>query len=99
MIHKAVVDKADVVDVDGSCLYKKCQQLEKRGRSRPDLNLSLQTGQSNGQNAFRALTRGYTVYGKTFEGENFRGCAQNTLFTGKLSRCIRPMPLYTVHSK
>ena len=28
----------------------------------------------------------YTVYGKTFEGENFRGCAQNSLFTGKLSR-------------
>ena len=27
-----------------------------------------------------------TVYGKTFEGENFRGCAQNSLFTGKLSR-------------
>ena len=40
-----------------------------------------------------------TVYGKTFEGENFRGCAQNTPFTGKLSRCIRPMPLCTVHSK
>ena len=36
-----------------------------------------------------------TVYGKTFEGENFRGCAQNTPFTGKLSRCIRPMPLCT----
>ena len=31
--------------------------------------------------------------GKTFEGENFRGCAQNTPFTGKLSWCIRPMPL------
>ena len=41
----------------------------------------------------------YTVYGKTFEGENFRGCGQNTLFTGKLSWCIRPMPLCTVHSK
>ena len=40
-----------------------------------------------------------TVYGKTFEGENFRGCAQNTPFTGKLSRCIRPIPLCTVHSK
>ena len=40
-----------------------------------------------------------TVYGKTFEGENFRDCAQNTPFTGKLSRCIRPMPLCTVHSK
>ena len=41
----------------------------------------------------------YTIYGKTFEGENFHGCAQNTPFTGKLSRCIRPMPLCTVHSK
>ena len=40
-----------------------------------------------------------TIYGKTFEGENFRGCAQNTPFTGKLSWCIRPMPLCTVHSK
>ena len=40
-----------------------------------------------------------TVYGKTFKGGNFRGCAQNTPFTGKLSRCIRPMPLCTVHSK
>ena len=29
--------------------------------------------------------------------ENFRSCAQNTLFTGKLLRCIRPWPsvLYT----
>ena len=26
----------------------------------------------------------HTVCDKTFEGENFRGCAQNTLFTGKL---------------
>ena len=88
-----------VVDVDGSCLYKKCQRLEKRSRSRPDLNLSpspplsgwetvsetnaamlskklpyvtngtvytylaLQTGQSNGQNAFRASTRGYNTLG------------------------------------
>ena len=31
-----------------------------------------------------------TICGKTFEWENFRGCAQNTLFTGKLSWCIRP---------
>ena len=28
----------------------------------------------------------YTVCSKTFEGKNFRSCAQNTLFTGKLSR-------------
>ena len=33
-----------------------------------------------------------TVYGKTFEWENFPGCAQNTPFTGKLLRCIRPWP-------
>ena len=39
-IHKAVADKAVVVDVDGSFLYKKCKRLEKRGRSRPDLDLS-----------------------------------------------------------
>ena len=40
-----------------------------------------------------------TVYDKTFKGENFHGCAQNTPFTGKLSQYIRPMPLCTVHSK
>ena len=28
--------------------------------------------------------------------QNFRGCAQNTLFTGKLSWCIRPWLSYTV---
>ena len=37
-----------------------------------------------------------TVYDKTFEGENFRSCVQNTLFTGKLSRCIRPWSSCTV---
>ena len=41
----------------------------------------------------------YTVYGKTFEWENFHGCAQNTAFTGKLSQCIRLWPSCTVHSK
>ena len=41
----------------------------------------------------------YTVYGKTFEGENFRSCAQNTPFTGKLWRCIRPMPLFVTESR
>ena len=40
-----------------------------------------------------------TIYGKTFEGENFCSCAQNTLFTGKLSWCIRPMLLCSVHGK
>ena len=40
-----------------------------------------------------------TIYSKTFECKNFRGSAQNTLFTGKLSRCIRPWPSCTVHSK
>ena len=29
-----------------------------------------------------------TLYGKTFEWENFRGCEQNTLFTGKLSQAV-----------
>ena len=44
----------------------------------------------------------YTVYGKTFKWENFRGCAQkatNTLFTGELLRYIRPWPSSTVHGK
>ena len=40
-----------------------------------------------------------TIYDKTFEGKSFCGCAQNTLFTRKLSWCIRPMPICTVHSK
>ena len=41
----------------------------------------------------------YCIYGETFEWENFRGCAQNTLFTGKLLRCIGPWPSCTVYSK
>ena len=40
-----------------------------------------------------------TAYGKTFEWENFRGCAQNTLFTGKLLQYIRPWPSCAVHRK
>ena len=88
-IRKAIVDKAEVVDVDGSYLYKMFQRLEKQGRSTPNLELlssPLMSGwetvseinaaelskkltngtvytylalQTNGQNTFRALTRGY----------------------------------------
>ena len=30
----------------------------------------------------------HTVHGKCFKGENFCGCAQNTIFTGKLSGMV-----------
>ena len=51
--------------------------------------------------AIAASNPGYstTIYGKTFEVENFCGCAQNTLFTRKLLQCIRPWPSCTVYSK
>ena len=43
--------------------------------------------------------RFYTVYGKTFEWENFCSWAQNALFTGKLLQSIRLWQSCTVHSK
>ena len=40
-----------------------------------------------------------TVYGKTFKGENFCSCVQNTLFTGKLRSASGPYHyvLYTAN--
>ena len=46
-----------------------------------------------------AISQDIPYMAKLSRGKTFTVVHKNTLFTGKLSQCIRPRPLCTVHGK